>query len=103
MHSFWGVCIILYMMNATTTGDKKMTNYIDADNNFHGSTLVKLACHEYVVHTVTPVSECIDSIKAFIADAKEFAPHDTAAIAKAEAQLAKFEAGISPHPPLDLA
>lgn len=78
-----------------------MTNYIDADNNFHGATLVG-HLPQYVVYTVTPVSECIDSIKAFIADSKEFAPHDTAAIAKAEAQLAKFEAGISPHPPLDL-
>jgi hypothetical protein len=83
-------------------GDNEMTNYIDDNNNFHGSTLVKVACEEYVVNMITPVVECIASIKAFIADSKEFAPLDTAAIATAEAQIAKFEAGISPHPPLNL-
>ena len=88
--------------NPGSQGDNEMTNYIDDNNNFHGSTLVKLACEEYVVHTITPVSECIASIKEFIADSKEFAPLDTHSIAIAERQLAQFEAGISPHPPLNL-
>tara|TARA_R110000824_G_scaffold18243_9_gene72632 strand:+ start:2640 stop:2921 length:282 start_codon:yes stop_codon:yes gene_type:complete len=93
------------MMNQTNDiqeGNENMTNYIDADNNFHGSTLVKIACMEYIVNSVTPVEEAIDSIKVFIADSKEFAPFDTASIAKAESQLAKFEAGISPHPALNI-
>ena len=89
-------------VNHGSQGDNAMTNYIDDNNDFHGSTLAKVGPEAYVVNTITPVVECIASIKAFIADSKEFAPLDTAAITTAEAQLAKFEAGISPHPPLNL-
>jgi len=63
-------------------------NYIDADNNYHSTTIVTLSPFEYVINSVQPVAECISSIEAFIADS----PFDTAAIATAEAQLAKFKA-----------
>jgi hypothetical protein len=76
--------------NTTQENDMTYEAFIDADNNYNSTAIVKLGCMEYAVPTITPVDECIDSIKSFIADTKEHTPWDTAAIAMAEKQLAKF-------------